>query len=202
MQHIAVECPNPAMVEARTKCWIDCRKVLDHDSARGIAGSYARAMIETMEAGRTRDTHAIMLGRPLDYQVRRWDYRFGPQTIAQGDTFRKLACKILSITLLAIIGLWMCRGSERQQIQVKNENIQQILFDEGISQESRQEDHNVYQDTSNKQGFRNRPVAPGGMGASISRMIIGIEYAPDPPNQSNRQTNALTFRTQAPRRLR
>ena len=123
MQHIAVECPNLAMVEKRTQCWTECRKVLDHDSARGIAGSYARAMIETMEAGRTRDTHAIMLGRPLDYQVRRWDNRFGLQTTTQGNAFSKLACKILSIILMAIIGLWMCRGSERQYIHLKNENI-------------------------------------------------------------------------------
>ena len=147
MRHITVEYPNPAMVEARNKCWIDCRKVLDHGSALGIAGRYARAMIETMEAGRTRDTHALMLGRPLDYQVRPWDHRFGPQTTAQGDIFRKLACKILSITLMAIIGLWMCRGSERQNIQLANKNVQQILFDEEDGQDnSRQEDYSTYHD--------------------------------------------------------
>ena len=44
-----------------------------------------------------------------------------------------------------------------------------------------QEDHHVYHGINNKQGFRNRPVAPGGIGASISRMIVGIAYAPDPP---------------------
>ena len=182
MQHIAVECSNAAMMEKRSQCWLDCRKVLDHALAQGIAGRYALAMIETMEAGRTRDTHAIMLGRPLDYQVRRWDNRFGPQAATMGDTFRKLACRILAITMTAVIALWKCRGLERQCNRMAGESLQQILFEDGCSQESvTQDDYRDHVTGVNDPGLRNRPVAAGGLGAAISRMVVGIEYAPDPP---------------------
>ena len=71
-----------------------------------------------------------------EHQIRRWDNRFGPQSTTVGDTFRKLACRILAITLMAVIGLWTCRGVQRQSIMIKGESLQQILFEEGNSQDS------------------------------------------------------------------
>ena len=163
-------------------CWIECHKVLDYATGQGIAGRYALAMIDTMAAGRTRDTHATMLGSPLDYQVRRWDSRFGPQSTMVGDTFRKLACRILAITLMAVIGLWTCRGVQRQSIMMKGESLQQIVFEDGDSQDSAmQDDYRDHLATAHNSGLRNRPVAPGGLGEAISRMVVGIDYAPDPP---------------------
>ena len=186
MQHVAKECSNVAMMEKRCQCWLECCKVVDHASAQDIAGRYALVMIETMEAGRTKNnTLVIMLGRPLDYQVRRGDSWFGPQSAMVGDTFQKLACRILTITLMAVIGLWTCRGVEWQRNGMEGESLQQILFDDGGTQESALQDK--YRDQATNQGFRNRPVASGVLRAAINRMVVGIEYAPTHLTYMNKQ---------------
>ena len=64
----------------------------------------------------------------------------------------------------------------------EGESLQQILFDDGGNQDSAlQDDYMDHVANANNPGFRNRPVASGGLGAGISRMIVGIEYAPVHP---------------------
>ena len=184
MQHVAVECTNPAMQVRRDKCWDDCYRLLEQPRTQGVIGQYLGAMISTMKEGRTRDTHAIMLGRPLDHHVRSWDLCYGPQVASTGNTFRKYVSKLLAVTMMAVIGLWMCRGTERQRMQHSDISIQQILFPdmEGECESSSpNEDYNSQARVRAGRAMRDRPVADGGWGAAISHSAVGIEWAPDPP---------------------
>ena len=160
MQHIAAECLNPAMQTRRNQCWDDCAHLIARRVPHAIVGHYLSTMLSTMKAGRTRGTHAIMLGRPLDYNIRAWGTLHGTCPVTLGASFRKYAANMLAITIMAVIGLWICRGTERQRTQQPGTSIQQVLFmdgEEGMDWDSSPEDQErggIY--TVKSQGGRRR----------------------------------------------
>ena len=137
-----------------------------------------------MKEGHMRDTHAIMLGRPLDHHVRFWDLCYGPQVATTGNTFRKYVSKLLAVTMMAVIGLWMCRGAERQRTRLLDISIQQILFpdmEDASVNSSPNEEYELQTRIRAGRAMRDRPVADGGWGAAISHSAVWIEWAPGPP---------------------
>lgn len=172
------------MQERRKQCWADCFALLEQQGAQGVIGHYLTSMINTMKDGRTRDTHAIMLGRPLDHHVRSWDRQHGLSSATTVNIFRRYAGKLLAITMMSVIGLWICRGAERQRLQQSENIIQQALLfdDEGVQGELPEYQGRDYQTESwIELSPRNRPVAEGGWGTAISHLAVGVEWAPDPP---------------------
>jgi hypothetical protein len=198
MQHIAVECPHTAMVALRKQCWTDCHAVVNCKEAKGGPKEYLTAMLRTMQAGATRDTHAIMLGRPLEHHIQRWDSQCKQQKTTNSGTFQKLVCKVLAITITAISNLWRCRGMERaRNITENKEAVQSILFPNvsrstrGTDPDPEEDGYSVSTDTSDNNRAHNRAVAPGGWGAAISHMAVSVEWAPDPPR--HRGTMSIPF---------
>jgi hypothetical protein len=101
------------MVALQKQCWTDCHAVVNCKEAKGGPKEYLTDMLHTMQAGATRDTHAIMLGRPLEHHIQSWDSQCKQQKTTNGATFQELVCKVLAITIAAITNLRRCRGMER-----------------------------------------------------------------------------------------
>ena len=101
-----------------------------------------------------------------------------------GNFFRKYAAKMLAITMMALIGLLKCRGTERQRMQQPDTSIQQVLLMEGediVWESSASEPHERRSRSGAELIPCNCRVAEGRYGAAISHVAVGAEWAPDPP---------------------
>ena len=74
-----------------------------------------------------------MFGRPLDHHIREWDPLYGPRpaTIEFRDTFLKYEANMLLLTMMWVIGFWMCLGEGRQRYRERETSLLQILFPAG-----------------------------------------------------------------------
>ena len=120
------------------------------------------------------------------HHIREWDPLYGPRppTIEFRDTFLRYVANLLLLTMMGVIGFWMCLGEGRQRYRQPETSLLQILFPAG-------EDVNwdgypsefIDSQSSRRAGLapRNRPLADGGWGAAISHLALGVEWAPDPP---------------------
>ena len=96
----------------------------------------------------------------------------------------KYTAKLLAFMMMVIIGLWMSHGELRQRHKQPKENPQQILFLEwegGNRVSFPFENHESHSSRCAGLALRNPQVPDGGWGAVISRMAVGVEWAPDPP---------------------
>ena len=78
----------------------------------------------------------------------------------------------------------MYHGEARQRHKQPKENPQQILFSEwegGNRASFPSENHESHSSRCAGMALRNPQVPDGGWGAAISRMAVGVEWAPDPP---------------------
>ena len=108
----------------------------------------------------------------------------GTCPVITGASFRKYAAKMLAITMMAVIGLWICQGTERQRTQQPDTSIQQVLFmdgEEGVGGDSSPERQERRPRREEESMPWNHRVVDGGWGAAISHVAAGVEWAPDPP---------------------
>ena len=85
---------------------------------------------------------------------------------------------------MAVIGLWICRGTERQRLQQPDTSTQQVLFMEGADMDwdsSLPEAQERRSRRNEEFTPHNRRVADGGWEAAINHVAAGVEWAPDPP---------------------
>ena len=70
------------------------------------------------------DTPVIMPGRPLGHDIRAWDLRYGPCLATMRTNICKYTVKLVTLTMMVIIGLWMCHGEGHQRHKPPKENPQ------------------------------------------------------------------------------
>ena len=120
----------------------------------------------------------------LGHHIGAWDLRYGPCPVTMRTTSRKYAAKLFALTMMVVIGLWLCYSEVRQRNKQPKENLQQILFSEwgggnkaSSSSENRESQLNICAGLA----LFNRQVPECGWGAAHSHLAVGVEWAPDPP---------------------
>ena len=86
----------------------------DSDRSKKRNTDSALSMITNALNSIIRDTPVIMLGRALGHHICAWDLRYGPRLATMRTKICKYTAKLVALTIMVVIGLWMCHGEGHQ----------------------------------------------------------------------------------------